>query len=434
MLFNSLEFVILVLLVSIFSKLFISKRIKGFILLIASLIFYSSDNISSINLLIGVILISYFSGLIFQITERLIFYYIALIVLIGALVYFKYMGMFSSFIELENIPLLPIGLSFFIFQAISYLIDIRRGEIKASRSLLDYSVYLSFFPQLVSGPIERFERLRYELNNFGNQKYQDEVDGIKLFVYGAFLKFVLSNNLAVYETTVYGNIENHNTITLVSASIVYFWRIYFDFKSYTLMARGAAQFLGVKLVRNFNRPYMAVSLRDFWRRWHMSLSDWLTRYLYFSLGGNRISNIVTYRNLFLTMLIGGLWHGASLSFLLWGALHGLALIVERVLKLENTRVSRFWTIGVVWFLWIPFRLNTDEFFLFTRKLLTSYETWEVYFISFSYILLIIVSILSYRLIRFLNFKNIAPLYLVAFELLFIVLLRGSDVSFVYFKF
>ena len=434
MLFNSLEFFVLLFVSWVSTKVLKTGKSRQVLLLCASFIFYAWTVPIYLSLLLGVISVSYIAGIIYNISRRVLVLEVAIIVLVGALVYFKYLGLLNFIIDWDNLPILPIGLSFFIFQAISYLIDLRRSEAVVEYSWLSYANYISFFPQLVSGPIERYSRLRIELNKIGSQGFRQEQLGVKLFVYGAFLKFVVANNLAIYDVLVYKDIGKQNPPTLLVASLVYFWRIYFDFKSYTLMARGAGHLLGVELVKNFDRPYLAKSLREFWRRWHMSLSNWLTSYLYIPLGGNRVSKVVYYRNIFLTMLIGGLWHGASFSFLLWGALHGLALIIERYFRLENLWFNRFWTLFVVWSLWIPFRLGTDDLMMFIRQILTGWSTAAIETISVSYIIVLMLSVIAYWIVRYLNFMK-APIYvLISLEIYFILILRGSDTSFIYFNF
>ena len=261
--------------------------------------------------------------------------------------------------------LLPVGLSFYIFQSMSYTIDFYRGNIERETSLIRYATFVSLFPRLLMGPIERAKNLLPQLRRMPPVSTQDFADGLSLFVVGMFKKVALADYLALYVNKVYGAPEQFQSPALILATILFAWQIYFDFSGYTDMARGVARMMGFRLMLNFNNPYLADGLRDFWRRWHISLSSWFRDYLYIPLGGNRKGAFGTYRNLFITMVVCGLWHGPSWTFVLWGALHALGYCLTY--RLERTSfykekvprlLKQLLVFGFVTFAWIFFRAET----------------------------------------------------------------------------
>jgi alginate O-acetyltransferase complex protein AlgI len=226
---------------------------------------------------------------------------------------------------------LPFGISFYTFHAMSYTIDVYRRVIPAERNFTFYSGYVMFFPQLVAGPIARASHLLHQFAEPKRLRFDNFVTGSLLIAKGYILKVVLADNLAPMVDAYLGTEMTGSPLITLQGVYFFAFQIYFDFSGYTNIARGVAKLFDFDLVLNFNRPYAAASITDFWKRWHISLSTWLRDYLYISLGGNRKGNLFTYRNLLLTMLLGGLWHGASLNFVIWGGLHGLYLIFERAL-------------------------------------------------------------------------------------------------------
>ncbi|MHB1035290.1 MAG: MBOAT family O-acyltransferase [Pirellulales bacterium] len=272
-------------------------------------------------------------------------------------------------------PLLPIGMSFYVFQSLTYTIGSYRGEVRERPSLLHYAAYVALFPQLLSGPIERAGKLLPELRQPPKITPTDAADGLSLFVVGLFKKVILADYLALYVDKVYASPGQFASSTLLLATFAYAWQIYFDFSGYTDMARGVARAMGIHLMLNFDNPYMATGLGDFWRRWHISLSTWFRDYLYIPLGGNRGGTLATYRNMFLTMVISGLWHGATWNFAVWGALHGLGRVCTRRLEQSETYRDRVphvvkigWVFCFVSFAWIFFRAATlaDAWLIVTR--------------------------------------------------------------------
>ena len=261
--------------------------------------------------------------------------------------------------------LLPVGISFFVFQSMSYSIDFYRGQVDKEPNFIRYATFVSLFPQLVAGPIERARNLLPQLRTNPRVTPQDVTDGLSLFVVGLFKKVALADYLALYVDEVYAVPDLYQAPALLLATFAFAWQIYFDFSGYTDMARGVARMMGIRLMLNFNNPYLATGLGDFWRRWHISLSTWFKDYVYIPLGGNRKGELRTYVNMFLTMLISGLWHGAQWRFVVWGALHGLGRVLTRHLERSAfyrdrvpTRLKQGAVFVFVCFCWIFFRADT----------------------------------------------------------------------------
>ena len=270
--------------------------------------------------------------------------------------------------------LLPVGISFYTFQALSYIIDVYNGRIKAERHLGIFALYVAFWPQLVAGPIERSRRLLPQFREKHTFSYRRVTDGLRLMLWGFFKKVVIADQMALYVNQVYNNVNDYHGIPLIIATFLFTVQIYCDFSGYTDIARGAARTMGFDLMKNFNRPYFAKSIREFWQRWHISLSTWFRDYVYIPLGGSRVVKWRWYYNLLLTFLLSGLWHGASWTFVVWGGLHGGYLILEDMTggfqrKLANfifPRQGRFFnrlfqvatTLLMVCFAWIFFRANS----------------------------------------------------------------------------
>lgn len=298
--------------------------------------------------------------------------WVSLVANLGLLAYFKYSGFFIESVgavaiwagfDLDVSPfkvLLPVGISFYTFQTLSYTIDVYRNEIEPEDSLLDFALFVTFFPQLVAGPIVRAREFLPQLKNLARSPRPGSLTYI---VWGLFLKAVVADGVAPRVQKLFDFWQTNNALQNWSATTLFGVQIYGDFAGYSLMAIGIAGFLGFELPRNFHSPYGALGFSDFWQRWHISLSTWLRDYLYISLGGNRLGSVRTYFNLMATMLLGGLWHGASVMFIIWGALHGFYLVIERALKgslpqMDSTAlrvlglVATYLTVSVTW---IPFR-------------------------------------------------------------------------------
>ena len=287
------------------------------------------------------ILVDYMAGIAIERSEgqrKRLFLIVSLASNIGFLAFFRYFGFLNDNMALLarlihwNYPLtalhilLPIGLSFHTFQAMSYTIEVYRGNQKAEKHLGIFALFVMFYPQLVAGPIERPQNLIHQFHEKHIIEYQSVVDGLKLMAWGLFKKVVIADRLALLVNVVYNNPTAYTGLTLIVATVFFAYQIYCDFSGYSDMAVGAAQVMGFKLTNNFYRPYFSKSIAEFWRRWHISLSTWFRDYLYISLGGNRVSKARWHFNILLTFLISGLWHGANWTYIFWGALNGTYLL------------------------------------------------------------------------------------------------------------
>jgi len=277
--------------------------------------------------------------------------------------------------------LLPVGISFFVFQSMTYSIDFYRGHVEKEPNFLRFATFVSLFPQLLSGPIERARNLLPQLRQAPRITITDVADGASLFIVGLFKKVALADYLGLYVNKVYGAPADYEGPALALATFAFAWQVYFDFSGYTDMARGLGRMIGIRLMLNFNNPYLATGLGDFWNRWHISLSTWFRDYVYFPLGGNRRGEVRTYVNMALTMLISGLWHGASWTFVVWGAAHAIGRVLTR--RLETTPfyrervptfVKRLWVFAFVTFAWIFFRAGSfaDARLIITRIFSTAW--------------------------------------------------------------
>lgn len=299
---------------------------------------------------------------------------VSVVVNLGILGFFKYWGFFVdsaasllTSIGLEANPsflriVLPVGISFYTFQTMSYTIDIYRRTLDPEANLTRFALFVCFFPQLVAGPIERAGRLLPQIRTLSQQSAPDDWrNGVQLIIRGLFRKIVIADGLAPIVNEVFASPTTYGGVTLMVGVVAFSLQIYGDFAGYTDIARGSARLFGIDLMENFRVPYAAAGFSEFWRRWHISLSTWLRDYLYIPLGGNRGSNAQTVRNLMATMLLGGLWHGAGWGFVIWGALHGIYLVIERVWEWRIGRSPRFpaWLMfAVVSLTWIPFRASS----------------------------------------------------------------------------
>ena len=275
--------------------------------------------------------------------------------------------------------LLPVGISFFVFQSMSYTVDFYRGKVEKEPNLIRYATFVSLFPRLLAGPIERARNLLPQLRRTPQIGTQDVTDGLSLFVVGLFKKVALADYLATYVDEVYAVPDLYEAPALALATFAFAWQIYFDFSGYTDMARGIARLMGMRIMLNFNNAYLAVGLGDFWSRWHISLSTWFRDYVYIPLGGNRKGALRTYINMCATMVISGLWHGAQWTFVIWGAVHALGRVFTR--RLEQTTfyrdrvprgIKQAFVFLFVCFCWIFFRAATfSDACLIIKRIATS---------------------------------------------------------------
>jgi D-alanyl-lipoteichoic acid acyltransferase DltB (MBOAT superfamily) len=387
MLFNSLQFAFFFIgIVTLYFS--IPHKYRWVLLLLGSYFFYMCWNWKYISLIIFSTVIDYYAGrrmaALPERQQRKKYLILSLLTNLGLLFTFKYFNFFvdslnTTFLFFDFnflIPslevLLPVGISFYTFQTLSYSIDVYRGKIEHEKHFGIFALYVSFFPQLVAGPIERASRLLpqfYQKNNFDQARV---VSGLRLMLWGLFKKIVVANRLAIYVDAVYGNAELHSGLTLLVATYFFAFQIYCDFSGYSDIAIGAARVLGYDLMKNFNRPYFSKNINEFWSRWHISLSTWFRDYLYIPLGGNRKGVPRMFINILIVFLVSGMWHGANWTFLAWGALHGLFAMLSRLtlgardrlvdaLKIPKSVVNGFRifiTFQLVCLAWIYFRAGS----------------------------------------------------------------------------
>lgn len=399
MLFNSINFVIFFVVVTTL-YFTLPHKFRWLLLLISSCYFYMFFIPVYILILGFTIVIDYYAGIWLEKTrgKRKKYFLIAsLIANIGVLAIFKYynflngnLSVFLNSIGYENhIPdlsiILPIGLSFHTFQAMSYTIEVYRGHQKAERNFGIYALYVMFYPQLVAGPIERPQNLLHQFYEKHYFEYTRVVEGLKFILWGLFMKIVIADRLALYVNAVYNNPDQHSGKSLLLATVFFAFQIYCDFAGYSLIAIGSAKVMGFKLMTNFKRPYFSGSISEFWKRWHISLSTWFRDYLYISLGGNRVSIPKWYLNLLIVFTISGLWHGANWTFIIWGALNGFYLVFAIITQKWRDKLNSFLRIDKIPFIynftriittflltcfaWVFFRANSSEdAFLIIRKI------------------------------------------------------------------
>ncbi|MCI4670290.1 MAG: MBOAT family protein [Bacteroidia bacterium] len=380
MLFNSLEFLVFFPVVLLLYYL-LPHRFRWPLLLVASYYFYMSWNPPYILLIVISTLIDFVAGRQMSQLEskeqRRPWLYLSLLSNLGILITFKYFNFFSGAVtdliqstvnpEYTGVVhglILPMGISFYTFQTMSYSIDIFHGRAKAEKHLGIFALFVSFFPQLVAGPIERAQNLLGQFKMKVNFSYENIVTGLRQAAWGMFKKVVIADRLAVMVDHVYNSPTEFEGISLLLATFFFAFQIFCDFSGYSDIAIGTAKMLGIDLMENFRRPYYSKSIAEFWRRWHISLSTWFRDYVYIPLGGNRVLKWRWYYNLFITFAISGLWHGANWTFLIWGALHGLYLILELVVKYPRKGprwqdpFKVIWVFGLVCLGWIFFRANS----------------------------------------------------------------------------
>lgn len=340
--------------------------------------------------------------------------------------------------------LLPVGISFFTFQSLSYTIDFYLGRVERERDFLRFATFVCFFPQLMAGPIERARHLLPQFRQFPAVRLENFTDGLSLFLVGLFKKLALANYLSLYVDRVYSNPAAADGSALAMATVAFAWQIFFDFSGYTDMARGVARLLGFHLILNFNNPYLATGLGDFWARWHISLSSWFRDYVYIPLGGNRCGRWLTYRNLFITFLVSGIWHGAAWTFAIWGMLHGLGVLVTRELEqaaFYRDRVPRVLKqAGVflfVTFTWVFFRAETlqDALLILGRVLRGPWGHAQVP----ALMLLLIAVVWAYQALYESRWRpvlghGVVRVALAASMVLFLCLCSSGGGAFIYFQF
>lgn len=511
MIFNSVQF--LIFFPFVLAVYFVApKKIRNYWILIADYYFYMCWNPKYIILLLAVTIVTYFSGLILEkidgtaamkaeqaikaeqaaehkgvISRKNAVVAVTLLLTMGLLGYFKYTEFLASLIgkvfAILHVPvaipafdiLLPVGISFFTFQAFSYTMDVYRGDVRAEHNFFKYAMYVAFFPQILSGPIGRAKTQLKQITEVHTFDFDRARDGFLLMVWGYFLKIVIADRIAIFVDDVYGNSVEFQGGMLLLATVLFAFQIYCDFAGYSLVAFGAAKILGVNLIENFNSPYLARTVADFWRRWHISLTSWFRDYLYIPLGGNRRGRLVKYRNILIVFLVSGLWHGAAISFLVWGGLNGMYQVIgDAAMPIRNKiraalriRTESFLyhvfsvaaTFLLIDFSWIFFRAGSASFALdVIRRILFHFsasQLWDgtvfhagldapnFYMMLFTIGILVIVDLCNYNHIfireRLVKMNMVVRVVLVVCFILFLLTVgiwgpNFAETDFIYFDF
>ncbi|MGJ3239367.1 MAG: MBOAT family O-acyltransferase [Anaerolineae bacterium] len=389
--FISFEFIVfLSIVIPLYFGLPVRWRLP--LLLVSSYIFYAFSRVEYVFLIAFSTLADYTIAQMLgktpdeQINRRRWLLVASIVINLSVLFTFKYFNFFSESLQglflnlgmpyqlITHQLILPVGISFYTFQSMAYTIDVYRKKIPVEDNMGIFATYVAFFPQLVAGPIERAQHMLPQFRTSYQFDYDRVVSGLRLILWGVFKKVVIADRLALYVNGVYNNLDAYSGLPLWIASVFFAFQIYCDFSGYSDIAIGTARIMGFDLMENFRRPYLATSIRDFWRRWHISLSTWFRDYLYIPLGGNRVSFVRNLFNLMIVFVVSGLWHGASWTFVIWGALHGGVIVLEtmmsRFLPMRESGALERWvqraiTFAIIVFTWIFFRANNldDAFYL-----------------------------------------------------------------------
>lgn len=489
MLFNSFSFLYFFPIVVVLYFIF-PKKIKWFWLLTTSYYFYMSWNPKYAFLILTSTVITYLSGIYIEKAvkygkgNKKVFVALSFISNLAILVGFKYFNFLNENFAIVSDSLgfdwgvsnlnilLPVGISFYTFQALSYTMDVYRGKINATHHFGKYALFVSFFPQLVAGPIEKSEHLLPQFDKDHKFDYNRIKDGLILMAWGFFKKMVIADRLAILVNTVYGNPSNYVGFELIIATLFFAVQILCDFSGYTDIAIGAAKVLGYDLMKNFDRPYFSKSIPEFWRRWHISLGGWFRDYLYFPLGGSRVSKWKKYRNIMIVFMVSGIWHGASWNFLIWGFLHGIYQIIDLAITPHIDRLNNYLqvstnsfvyrlykvllTFTLVAIAWVFFRANTladgtyiiKNIFVFNPEVIIEGDiyklglVWREFKIAIIAIMVLFAANLlerKYHLLNLLRRQHLIIRWIFYIILILYILIYGvygSDekASFIYFQF
>jgi alginate O-acetyltransferase complex protein AlgI len=461
MLFNSLQFLFFFITVTCL-YFALPHRFRWLMLLIASCWFYMAFIPVYLLILIFTIVIDYYAGILIEnasIKQKKKYLIVSLLANIGVLVIFKYFNFFiENFNQLLTISetnfslpalkiILPIGLSFHTFQAMSYTIEVYKGRQRAERHFGIYALYVMFYPQLVAGPIERPQNILHQMHEKHSWDFERVKNGLLLILWGLFKKIVIADRLALVVDAVYDNPTNHSSLNILFAVFFFSFQIYCDFSGYSTIAIGTAKVIGFDLMENFKTPYFSKSISEFWSRWHISLSTWFRDYLYIPLGGNRVSAGRLYCNLMIVFLVSGFWHGASWGFIVWGALHGCFLILALIRSKYfpgDLKIHDFFHVVYVFFLvsfaWIFFRSGT----LATSRIVIerlfeadwTLKHFDCFEIIYSFLLIALLCIIEFKLTKINKSALNRKFYLIAASLIFLIYFLGifRENQFIYFQF
>ncbi len=468
MIFTSLDFIIFLIFILAFYWSLKNTIYQNYFLVAGSMFFYGYADWRFLSLIISCAIIGYVCAIAVENHQKKkkLFLILGISGPFGILFAFKYYNFFidsvNSVIKLFGLHtwesslsiILPIGISFFTFQTVGYLIDVYSGKTKAEKSFFDLLLFVSFFPQLVAGPIERYTHLMPQIKNKRGLNYEDIFYGCYLILQGFIKKMVIADNLAPIVNMLFAQ-DNLSGPLIIVGLLAFAFQIYGDFSGYTDIARGTARLMGFKILLNFNHPYMSLNPTDFWRRWHITLSNWFKDYLYIPLGGNRKGQTRTYINILITWILCGLWHGASYNFILWGGYHGIALITHKIYSnvtegfhVKESRLyvylARTVTFIVIVYGWIFFRItDANQILTYSIAILTDRRFLDVAFLSFSQIFpfVSLMMLIDYFESKFLLIseskiliqKKLAP-YFIVLLIIFACFISETGGDFIYFKF
>lgn len=477
MLFNSIEFLFfLPIVVALYYIL--PFKYRAIAMLLASYFFYMSWKAEYIVLILLSTLVDYFVAINIEKTteqkKKKLLLYLSVFVNLGILFSFKYANFLGASVNdalnIFNIDkqlpilnfLLPVGISFYTFQTMSYTIDVYRGDLKPEKNFIQFALFVTYWPQLVAGPIERAGNLLKQFKENISLDYTNISMGFRLILWGFFKKIVIADRLSTFVSQTYGSNPTNNAWLYWLGTLFFAFQIYCDFSAYSDIAIGSARMMGIKLMENFKQPYFSTSISEFWKRWHISLSSWFKDYVYIPLGGNRVVKWKWYYNLFITFMVSGIWHGANWTFVVWGALHGSYLILailkdnflkdkKQLSKFESWKpVSLFSTFFLVIIAWVFFRANNLEQAFTILKSFVSIEQYEYtnFFVKNKFELVlsgIFLSVLLYLDFLHQSFENMAS-YLqtksvwyrwsLYYSLIFLIIIFGvyGKEEFIYFQF
>lgn len=475
MLFNTLGFAVFFPLVFVLYWFVTNKSLKlqNILLLVVSYFFYACWDWRFLFLLMFSTFLDYFTGLkmVDDSSRKKFWFWLSVIINLGFLGVFKYYNFFiTSFSSMvagfgfyPNPPLLevilPVGISFYTFHGLSYVIDIYKGRIEAERNIVDYSLFVSFFPLLVAGPIERATHLLPQIKRKRTFNYSNAVDGLRQILWGLFKKVVIADQCAIVVNTIFDNQAESSGSTLLLGAVLFAFQIYGDFSGYSDIALGTARLLGIELLQNFSFPYFSRDIAEFWRRWHISLSSWFRDYLYIPLGGSKGGTWMKIRNTFIIFIVSGFWHGANWTFIMWGVLNALFIMPSIIFKtnrnnldivaqgrlLPNIReaLSMFVTFSLTVFAWIFFRAESVTGAINYIKAIFSRSLLSIPADLPNRLLLLIVIFMivewigregKYALERFFKlnwFLQALFYYLIIYAVLFF---NGKEQQFIYFQF
>ena len=455
MLFNSIDFLIFLSLFYI--TIFFLKKYWKIVGIFFSIIFYGYWSLKFLILLYFLVLQGYFFGKLILKERNKLFLFLPISISLISLIFFKYFNFFleeilsinnkNSIINFSYKIILPLGISFYTFQVIAFVIDIYKGRIKKIK-LIDYLFFITFFPQLIAGPILRFNKIVPQFKDKLKADPKKIVIGIQLILWGFFLKVCLADNASVYVDTYFSQPQITNSPTLFFCTLFFGFQIYGDFCGYSLIAIGICKTININIGANFNQPYLSKTFKEFWKRWHISLSSYIRDYLYIPLGGNRGNMITNSIILLFCMTVSGFWHGASFFFIFWGLMHGILMLLERFIKINNKFLSNIYGIIViilVFLLWIPFRVGDLDSNLIIFKKLISLDILNLNKIlnKFFFIKICLLIIFTYLIDIILTKKLVVKLqnntFAIAFFMAFILILimstgNFSEKTFIYFQF